>query len=119
MYGTNHPGQNIQILQCAFMVLIVLYIWPYHSPNTSLGLSLGLTRSYCSAFLTTPGSMNALFSDLFKEMLEGDFRGRSGLFGGDWGRFLEEIEWTYEETARTTRERNIYKNQEILFNTIK
>ena len=34
----------------------------------------------------TPGSMNRLFSDLFKK-IEGSFWGCSGLFGGAWGRF--------------------------------
>ena len=39
----------------------------------------------------TPGSMNNLFSDLFKEFWERYFKGCSGLFRGDVGRFLEEI----------------------------
>ena len=38
--------------------------------------------------LSTPGSMNSLFSDLFRGILEGYFRGCSGLFRGGFGRFL-------------------------------
>ena len=40
-------------------------------------------------FAGTPGSMNSLSSDLFRDLL-GDFRGRSGLFREDLGRFLME-----------------------------
>ena len=38
----------------------------------------------------TPGSMNSLLSDFFQGILEGDLRGRSGVFRGDFGRFLVE-----------------------------
>ena len=52
----------------------------------------GFNQVFLSGFtgLCTPGSINSLFSDFFREFWKGYFRGCSGFFRRYVGRFLKE-----------------------------